>query len=68
MKLKYKFMSEKLTRDKLENDESNLNTEEIDYENLLTRLRDIKSTIILLEKIILSSSLDKNHEKLIDLF
>ena len=45
-------MSEKLTRDKLENDESNLNTEEIDYENLLTRLRDIKSTIILLEKII----------------
>ena len=53
MKLKYKFMSEKLTRDKLENDESNLNTEEIDYENLLTRLRDIKSTIILLEKIIL---------------
>ena len=53
MKLKYKFMSEKLTRDKLENDESNLNTEEIDYENLLTRHRDIKSTIILLEKIIL---------------
>ena len=36
----------------IENDEFNLNNEDIDYKDLITRLKDIKSTIALLEKII----------------
>ena len=32
------------------NDESSLNTEESDYQNLITKLKDISSTITLLEK------------------
>ncbi len=47
-----KFMSENLTSNNNEIDDFNLNPEEIDYENLLTRLKEIKTTIFLLEKII----------------
>ena len=45
-------MSEKLTSNKFENDEFNLNTEDNDYENLTTRLKEISKTIVLLEKTI----------------
>ena len=45
-------MNEKFTTNNIENDESNLNTEDCDYEDLITRLKDIKSTIALLEKTI----------------
>ena len=44
-------MSENLISNNIENDEFNLNNEESDYENLITRLREIKSKIFLLEKI-----------------
>ena len=43
-------MNEKFTSNDFENDELTLNTEEIDYKNLVTRLREISSTIDLLEK------------------
>ena len=43
-------MNEKFTSNNYENDELNLNTEESDYKNLVTRLREISSTIALLEK------------------
>ena len=43
-------MNEKFTTNNYENDELNLNTEESDYKNLVTRLREISSTIALLEK------------------
>ena len=36
-----------------EKDNRNVNTEDFDYKDLITRLKDIKSTIALLEKIIL---------------
>ena len=45
-------MSENMTSKNIENDESNLNTEESDYKNLISRLKEIKTTITLLEKII----------------
>jgi len=45
-------MSEQLTSNKFENDEFNLNTEDTDYENLSTRLKEISKTIVLLEKTI----------------
>ena len=45
-------MSEQLTSNKFENDEFNLNTEDTDYENLSTRLKEISKTILLLEKTI----------------
>jgi len=45
-------MSENLNSNNLENYEFNLNNEDIDYKNLITRLREIKSNIVLLEKII----------------
>ena len=35
-----------------ENNEFNLNNEDSDYKDLITRLKEIKSTIALLEKII----------------
>ena len=34
------------------NEEFNMNNEDIDYKDLITRLKDIKSTIALLEEII----------------
>ena len=43
-------MNEKFTSNDFENDEFTLNTEESDYKNLVTRLREISSTIDLLEK------------------
>ena len=43
-------MNEKFTSNKFKNDEFILNTEERDYKNLVTRLREISSTIALLEK------------------
>jgi len=45
-------MNEKFTSNNIDNEGLNLNTEESDYKNLVTRLRDISSTIALLEKTI----------------
>ena len=45
-------MSENLNSNNIENEEFNLNTEEIDYKNLITRLKEISTTIALLEKTI----------------
>ena len=45
-------MNENLTSNNIENEEFTLNNEESDYKNLLTRLKDISSTIALLEKTI----------------
>ena len=49
---KKNFMTENLNSDHIENDEFNLNNEDSDYKNLITRLNEIKSTITLLEKTI----------------
>ena len=43
-------MNKKFASNNIENDESTLNTEDIDYKNLVTRLREISSKIALLEK------------------
>ena len=43
-------MSENLNLKNFENDEFNLNTKDSDYEDLIIRLKDIKTTIALLEK------------------
>jgi len=45
-------MSENLNSNGIENDEFNLTNEDSDYKDLMTRLKEIKSTIALLEKII----------------
>ena len=45
-------MSANLNSDNIDNEEFNLNTKDIDYKDLITRLKEIKSTIILLEKTI----------------
>ena len=45
-------MSENLTSNNSENDELNLNNDDRDYKDLITRLKEIKSNIALLEKII----------------
>ena len=45
-------MSENLNSTNIENDELNLKNEDSDYKDLITRLREIKSNIDLLEKII----------------
>ena len=45
-------MSENLNSNNIEEDEFNLNTEDSDYQDLITKLKDIKSTITLLEKTI----------------
>ena len=45
-------MSENLNSNNFENDEFNLNNEEGDYQDLITRLIEIKAKIALLEKII----------------
>ncbi len=44
-------MPENLTPDYFQSDENNLNIENNDYKNLITRLKEIKTTIHLLEKI-----------------
>ena len=46
------FMNKKLITNNIENDEFKLNSEENDYENLITRLKQIKLNIDLLGKII----------------
>ena len=43
-------MSENLNSNNIENDEFTLNNEESDYKNLVNRLREISSTIALLQK------------------
>ena len=45
-------MSENLNSDNLKSDEYICNTEEGDYDNLITRLKEIKKKIALLEKTI----------------
>ena len=45
-------MIENLKSNNIENDEFNLNTEDSDYQDLIIRLREIKSNIALLEKTI----------------
>ena len=45
-------MSEYLTSNNIERDELNLNNEEIDYKNLINKLKEIKINITLLEKTI----------------
>ncbi len=45
-------MIENLNSNNIEKDEFNLKNEEGDYKDLITRLREIKSNIALLEKII----------------
>jgi len=46
-------MSENLNSNNIENDdEMNLNTQDSDYKDLISRLKEIKSTILLLEETI----------------
>ena len=45
-------MSENLNSNNFENDEFNLNNEDSDYKDLITKLREIKANIALLEKTI----------------
>ena len=45
-------MSGNLNSNNIDNDDFNLNSEDSDYKDLITRLKEIKSTIALLEKII----------------
>ena len=45
-------MFENLNSNNIENDDCNLNNEDRDYKDLITRLKEIKSTIALLEKTI----------------
>ena len=45
-------MSENWNSNNNQNEDFNLNNEDSDYKDLITRLKDIKSTIALLEKII----------------
>ena len=46
-------MSENLNSNNIENNDFNLNNEDIDYKDLIIRLKEIKSIIALLEKTIL---------------
>ena len=43
-------MSKNLNSNNIENDEFNLNNQDIYYKDLINRLKEIKSTIALLEK------------------
>jgi len=43
-------MSENLNSNNIENDDFNLKTEDSDYKDLMTKLKEIKSNIALLEK------------------
>jgi len=45
-------MSENINSNNIENDEFNLINEDSDYKDLITRLVEIKSTIVLLQKTI----------------
>ena len=46
-------MSGNLNSNNIENDEFDLSNEDSDYKDLITRLKEIKSTIALLEKTII---------------
>ena len=46
-------MSGNLNSNNIENDDFNLNYEDTDYKDLITRLKEIQSTIALLEKTII---------------
>ena len=46
-------MSENLNSNNIENDELNLKNEDSEYNDLITKLKEIKSTIALLEKTII---------------
>ena len=46
-------MSGNFDLNNIENDEFNLNAEDSDYQDLITRLNEIKSTIALLEKTVI---------------
>ena len=45
-------MSENFNSNNIKKDDFNLNTEDSDYKNLILKLKEIKSTIALLEKTI----------------
>ena len=45
-------MTENLNSNNIKNDEFNLNNEDSEYKDLINRLKEIKSTIALLEKTI----------------
>ena len=45
-------MSENLNLNNIENDDFNLKNEDIEYQDLITRLKEINSTIVLLNKTI----------------
>ena len=45
-------MTENLNSNNIENDEFNINNEDSEYKDLITRLQEIKSTIALLKKTI----------------
>ena len=45
-------MTENLNSNNIENDQFNLKNEDSDYQDLITKLKEIKSTIALLEKTI----------------
>ena len=45
-------MDDNLTSNNIQNDELKLNSQESDYKNLITKLKEIKKNIALLEKII----------------
>ncbi len=46
-------MSENFNSNDIENDDFNLTNEDSDYEDLITRLKEIKATISLMEKAII---------------
>ena len=52
LKKSISFMSENLNSNNIENNEFDLNNEDFEYKDLINRLREIKSNIALLEKII----------------
>ena len=61
-------MSENLNSNNTENGEFNLQNEESDYRDLITRLKEIKSTIDLLEKKIFLFEIFFFHSLIISLF
>ena len=52
LKTRENFMSGNLNSNNIEKDDFNVNTEDNDYKDLIVKLKEIKSTISLLEKII----------------
>ena len=49
MDLKFKFMNANLNSNGIEKDEFNLNVDEHNYDNLINRLEQIRSIILLVE-------------------